>query len=95
MATFGTGEIDRGSIAFSPAHPHAGAATVFFVPTAQTLQYLRPHQDKTREPVKLLEFDSAQSRVSIYPIKHTTEARKLRPTQVSASAGDQPSTRQR
>ncbi len=66
MANFGTREVNRGSITFSPAY--LGVATVFFVPTTQTLQYLRLPQGKTIEPVKLLEFDGAQNRANIYPI---------------------------
>ena len=74
MANFGREEINRGSITLRPAHP--GLTTVFFEPTAETLRYLRRFQRRTIGPVKLLEFDSRESRASIYPINtHLAESK--------------------
>lgn len=74
MANFATEEINRGSITLTPAH--SGLTTVFFEPTAETLRYLRRFQRRTIGPAKLLEFDSKESRASIYPLNtHLVESK--------------------
>lgn len=66
MANFGAGEVDRGTLAIT--QPRPGLVTVLFVPTAEMQDYLHLPHGNAIEPVKLVEFDADQGRVSIYPI---------------------------
>lgn len=68
MEDFGTGEVDRGTLTIT--HPRPGMVTVLFIPPAEAHEYANRPDRITIEPLKLLEFDADQERVSIYPL-HT------------------------
>lgn len=66
MANFGAGEVHRGIISLEQTSPQT--ATVHFRPTIETIKMLRLASGEKVEPVRILELDSSDSRIRIYPI---------------------------
>lgn len=66
MAEFGAGELNRGLINVEQTSPQV--ATVYFRATIETEKLLHLPKGMKLKPVKLLEFDSAENRIRIYPI---------------------------
>jgi len=67
VATFGSGEVDRGRLELEVSEP--GKIAVYFVFADQFASELRAEGDDPPERIRIVNFDTEDRRVSMYPIR--------------------------